>query len=243
MKSIIIIPARMTSIRLPNKPLADICGLPMIIQVMKRAEESGMGKVYIACAEQEIADAVKQAGGNYMMTDPNHNSGTDRIYEALEKIDPENRYDIIINVQGDLPTINPNIIKNCLKPFENPKVDMTTLVAEITDDSERNNPNVVKAIIAWDKTEKSGKALYFTRATAPANKGSLYHHIGLYAYRRAALKKFTSLEPSTLEKRERLEQLRALENDMRINVVLVDTVPFGVDTQEDLEKARQLLRE
>lgn len=242
MNPIIIIPARMASTRLPGKPLAYICGLPMIVHVMKRAEAAKIGPVFIACAEEEIAKSVEKAGGHAILTDPNHHSGTDRIFEALRKIDKSKKHDVVVNVQGDLPTIDPKIIKNSLVPFKNKQVDITTLAAEIKNDKEAENPNIVKAVIAWNKDKKSGRALYFTRARAPHGNGGLYHHIGLYAYRRTAIEKFTKLPPSPLEKQEKLEQLRALENGMRIEVVLVDTVPFGVDTPEDLKLARKMLK-
>jgi len=243
MKPIILIPARMASIRLPNKPLADINGLPMIVHVVNRAKEAGIGRVVVACAENEIKQAVEENGGEAILTNPDLPSGTDRIFEALRKCDPDGEHDVIINVQGDLPTIDPKIIKDCLIPFENDAVDMTSLVAKITDEAERNNPNVVKAVVAWGKNSpRIGKALYFTRTTAPYGEGDLYHHIGLYGFRRAAIEKFTSLPPSALEMREKLEQLRALENNMRIDVVEVDIVPLGVDAMEDLQKAREVLK-
>lgn len=238
MNPIVIIPARMASTRLPGKPLADINGLPMIVHVMKRAMDSGIGPVFIACAEEEIAKTVEKAGGHAILTDPSHISGTDRINEALSHIDPKKEHDIIVNVQGDLPTIEPEIIRSALLPFKNKKVDITTLVAELQDDDEANNPNVVKAIVKWE-SDITGRAVSFTRNKV---SGKSYHHIGLYAYRRMALEKFTSLPPSPKEKQERLEQLRALENNMRIDAVLVDTIPFGVDTPADLEKARKMLK-
>ncbi len=241
MNPVIIIPARMASTRLPGKPLAEISGLPMIVHVMNRAVEADLGDVYVACSEREVAQAVESRGGKAILTDPDLPSGTDRIKQALERINHNTEYDVIINVQGDLPTIDPQIIRKSLLPFEDNHIEITTLAAKITDKEEINNPNVVKAVVAWKENSEYGKALYFTRATAPANEGDLYHHIGLYAYRRDALEKFTSLPPSPLEKREKLEQLRALENNITIGVVRVDTIPFGVDTQEDLAKARSLL--
>lgn len=233
---IILIPARMASTRLPGKPLADICGMPMIVQVMLRAQEAEQGPVVVAAAEKEIAGAVEKAGGVAALTDPSHPSGSDRIWEALQKIDPNGAYDVVVNVQGDLPTLDPALIKAAVAVLENPEVDIATLVCEIKDPQERTNPNVVKVVKG-----QGSRALYFTRATAPHGEGPLYHHIGLYAYRRAALKRFVALPPSMLEKREKLEQLRALEHGMRIDVAVVDTVPLGVDTPEDLEKARAVL--
>lgn len=238
--TVIIIPARLASTRLPDKPLADINGKPMIVHVMERAKAAHLGQVIVACAEQEIADAVEKAGGKAVLTDPGHPSGTDRIYEALTLFDPDKHYKKVINVQGDLPTLEPHILQDALALMENPAVDIATLVATIKEEPERTNPNVVKAVIAFEPGEKRGRALYFTRATAPYNDGDHYHHIGLYVYRRAAIETFVALPPSPLEQREKLEQLRALEHGMRIDVAVVDTVPLGVDTPEDLEKVRRM---
>lgn len=238
---IILIPARMASTRLPNKPLADICGLPMIVQVMQRANEAGIGRVVIAAAETEIVEAVEAAGGEAVLTDPDLPSGSDRIWAALEKVDADGKHDVILNVQCDLPILDPALIKVALNVLETSEADISTLVAEITREDEKTNPNVVKAVMGLEKGERVARALYFTRATAPANKGPLYHHIGLYGYRRAALQRFVSLPPSPLELREKLEQLRALEAGMVIFAALVDTVPHGVDTPADLEYARKIL--
>lgn len=235
---IILIPARLASTRLPDKPLADIAGLPMIVQVMRRSEEAGIGRVVIAAAEKEIVEAVEKAGGEAVLTDPDLPSGSDRVYEALNKVDPDGAHDVILNVQGDLPTLDPTIIKAALEVLETTPADISTLVAEISDEQEKTNPNVVKAVLSMEEGARAGRALYFTRATAPANEGPLYHHIGLYGYRREALARFVALPPSPLEIREKLEQLRALEAGMRIDAALVDTVPLGVDTPADLEKAR-----
>jgi 3-deoxy-manno-octulosonate cytidylyltransferase (CMP-KDO synthetase) len=241
---IILIPSRMASTRLPRKPLADIHGLPMIVHVLRRAEESQLGRVVVACAEQEIKDAIEKAGGEAVLTDPAHPSGSDRILEALKKIDPQGKHDAVINVQGDLPTIEKAPILAAAKLLENAATDIATLGVIITNESEKNNPNVVKAIAEIDFAagQKQGRALYFTRTTAPSGDGPLLHHIGLYAYRRTALERFVASPPSALEKRERLEQLRALSLGMRIDIAVVDTVPLGVDTPEDLEKARFLLK-
>lgn len=241
---IVMIPARMASTRLPQKPLADICGLPMIVHVMKRAEEAKLGRVVVACAESEIKNAVEQAGGEAVMTDPNLPSGSDRILQALNQIDPQGKHDGIINVQGDLPTIDPVLIRTAFELLSNPETDIGTLAAVITKEEEKTNPNVVKAIaeIAFGLGENQGRALYFSRTTAPSGDGPLLHHIGLYTYRREALQKFVSAPPAVLEKRERLEQLRALALGMRIDVAVVDTVPLGVDTPEDLETARRMLK-
>jgi 3-deoxy-manno-octulosonate cytidylyltransferase (CMP-KDO synthetase) len=240
---VILIPARMASTRLPDKPLADIGGMPMIVQVMKRAAEAKLGRVVVACAEQEIKQAVEQAGGEAILTDPALPSGSDRILQALKIFDPSGEHDAVINVQGDLPTIDPKLINLAFALLQNPETDIGTLAAIITKESEINNPNVVKAITDIDLAagERMGRALYFTRATAPSGDGALLHHIGLYTYRREALETFVASPPAVLEKRERLEQLRALSLGMRIDVAVVDTVPLGVDTPEDLETARRIL--
>ncbi len=237
---VVVIPARMASTRLPNKPLADICGEPMIVQVWRRANEAAIGPVLVACAEQEIADAVEAAGGIAVLTDPDLPSGSDRVHQALQTFDPDGKYDAVVNVQGDLPTIDAADIRAVFEPLSDPAVDIATLAAEITRIEERTNPNVVKAVAAFGKG-RVARALYFTRATAPYGDGPLYHHIGLYTYRRSALDRFVALPPAELESREKLEQLRALENGMVIAVALVDGVPLGVDTPEDLERARQVL--
>jgi 3-deoxy-manno-octulosonate cytidylyltransferase (CMP-KDO synthetase) len=238
---LIVIPARMASTRLPGKPLADICGAPMIVQVWRRAREAGLGRVVVAAAEREIADAVIAAGGEAVLTDPDLPSGSDRIWQALGAIDAEGKHDLVVNVQGDLPTLDPALIRAACEALVNAGADISTLAAEIRVEEERTNPNVVKAVIAFREGGRSGRALYFTRATAPAGEGPHYHHIGLYAYTRAALASFVALPPSPLEKREKLEQLRALEAGMSVEVALVDTVPLGVDTPADLEKARAAL--
>lgn len=238
---IIIIPARMASTRLPGKPLADILGAPMIVHVWRRACEADAGPVLVACAEAEIADAVAAAGGQAVLTSPDLPSGSDRIFAALETVDPDGRYDTVVNLQGDLPTIDPVAIHAALKPLAAPQVDIATLVALISDAEERDDPNVVKAVVALAPDADTGRALYFSRNAVPWGEGAHYHHIGLYAYRRAALARFVRLPPGILERRERLEQLRALENGMRIDAALVDTVPFGVDTRADLERARMVL--
>jgi 3-deoxy-manno-octulosonate cytidylyltransferase (CMP-KDO synthetase) len=238
--TLILIPARMAATRLPGKPLANIAGLPMIVQVMRRAATAEIGPVVVATDSEEIADAVAQHGGRAVMTRPDHASGSDRIFEALGIVDPDGRVQTIVNVQGDLPTIDPATIQAALAPLGNPAVDIATLAAVIDRPEDAANPNIVKVVgtsVAPDRL----RALYFTRAQAPWGEGPLYHHIGLYAYRRAALRRFVSLPPSPLERREKLEQLRALEAGMRIDVAIVDTVPLGVDTPEDLEAARAML--
>lgn len=239
--AIIMIPARMASTRLPGKPLADILGAPMIVHVWRRACEADAGPVVVACAEAEIAEAVMAAGGRAVLTSPDLPSGSDRIFAALEAVDPDGQFDTVVNLQGDLPTIDPVAIHAALKPLADPEVDIATLVALIADAEERDDPNVVKAALALAPNAETGRALYFSRTPVPWGEGPYYHHIGLYAYRRAALARFVKLPPGILEKRERLEQLRALENGMRIDAALVETVPFGVDTQSDLERARMVL--
>lgn len=238
--TICIIPARMAATRLPNKPMADIAGRPMIVHVMNRAMEAGVGEVVVATDSEVIAQAVTAAGGRAIMTRADHPSGSDRIFEALGKADPQRRATVVVNVQGDLPTLNPADLKAALAPLEDPAVDVATLAAEITAASERTNPNVVK-VVGSPVAPRLLRALYFTRATAPHGDGPLYHHIGLYAYRRAALEKFVTLPPSPLELREKLEQLRLIEAGLRIDVALVDSVPLGVDTPEDLARAREML--
>ena len=238
---IVIVPARMASTRLPGKPLADIAGLPMIVQVLNRAREADIGPVVVACAEDEIREAVEAHGGRAVLTDPDHPSGSDRIFEALQSVDPEGRHDVVVNLQGDLPVLDPGVVRAALKPMADGDVDIATLVAEITDEAEKTNPNVVKCVAGFAPGRDVARALYFSRATVPHGDGALYHHIGIYAYRRAALERFVKLQPGVLEMREKLEQLRALENGMRIDAARVDTVPFGVDTPEDLARARALL--
>ena len=237
---LILIPARMASTRLPGKPLAEIEGVPMIVHVLRRAQAACIGPVVVATDSAEIAAAVDKSGGRAVMTRADHQSGSDRIFEALGKVDPAGSAKIVVNVQGDLPALKPADIAASLTPLADDAVDIATLAAEITKAGERTNPNVVK-VVGTPIGPARLRALYFTRATAPAGDGPLYHHIGLYAYRRAALERFVRLPPSPLEQREKLEQLRALEAGMRIDVAIVDTVPLGVDTPEDLETARAML--
>jgi 3-deoxy-manno-octulosonate cytidylyltransferase (CMP-KDO synthetase) len=238
---LILIPARMASTRLPGKPLADIAGEPMIVHVMRRAQAAGVGPVVVATDSEAIAACVEKAGGRAVMTRADHASGSDRIFEALETADVERRARIIVNVQGDLPTLAPSDIAAAIEPLADPAVDIGTLAAEIRRPEERVNPSVVK-VVGTPVSARRLRALYFTRATAPAGDGPLYHHIGLYAYRREALARFVGLPPSPLEQREKLEQLRALEAGMRIDVTIVDSTPLGVDTPEELERARDILK-
>ena len=239
-EALVLIPARMASTRLPDKPMADICGEPMIVQVVRRAVEAEVGRVVAAVDHPDTFNAVTAAGFEAVMTRQDHQSGSDRIHEALEKSDPQGRARYIINVQGDLPTIEPETVRAALRPLEDPAVDIATLTVEITDEEEKTAPSVVK-VVGSPVSDTRLRALYFTRTTAPWGEGPLYHHIGLYAYRRESLKRFVSLKPSVLELRERLEQLRALEAGMRIDAEIVNAVPLGVDTQADLEKARRIL--
>jgi 3-deoxy-manno-octulosonate cytidylyltransferase (CMP-KDO synthetase) len=239
--TLILIPARMASTRLPGKPLADIAGLPMIVQVLRRAEEANIGRAVVATDTPEIVSAVTAHGGEAVMTRADHPSGSDRIFEALEQLDPDGKVETIVNLQGDLPTIPPHDIRAVAEPLADAAVDIATLAAEIREHEEHTNPSVVKAIGSPLSKDRL-RALYFTRATAPSGDGPRYHHIGIYAYRRAALAKFVSLPPSVLEQRERLEQLRAIEAGMRIDVTIVDSVPLGVDTQTDLDMARHMLK-
>jgi 3-deoxy-manno-octulosonate cytidylyltransferase (CMP-KDO synthetase) len=239
-RTLVLIPARMAATRLPGKPLLDIAGLPMIVHVLRRAEEAAIGRVAVATDTPEIAAVVQAHGGEAVMTRADHPSGSDRIFEAAETLDPRHEAEIVVNLQGDFPTITPETIRHVMPPLEDPAVDIATLASRIHTEEEDQAPSVVKAV----GTSLCGgrmRALYFTRATAPTGDGPRYHHIGLYAYRRAALGRFVSLPPSPLEQQEKLEQLRALEAGMRIDITIVDSVPRGVDTPADLETARRIL--
>ena len=248
-KTAIIIPSRLDATRLPNKPLADIHGRPMIVHVWERvvAAIGSVDQVIVAAGDAEIVDVMQSAGGRVVLTDPDLPSGSDRVFRAIQEIEKQDGITLehIINVQGDLPTLAPELVKKTADLLQDGS-DMASLVAEIKDPSEIDNPNVVKAIVSWDEAsteqEKVGRGLYFTRAAAPSGDGPYYHHIGIYGYQRDVLEKFVNLPPSTLEKREKLEQLRALEDGMTIRLACVDTIPLGVDTQEDLEKARKILQ-
>ena len=248
-KLIVTIPARLAATRLPNKPLADIHGRPMIVHVWERvvAAIGSVDQVIVAAGDAEIVDVMQSVGGRVVLTDPDLPSGSDRVFRAIQEIEKQDGITLehIINVQGDLPTLAPELVKKTADLLQDGS-DMASLVAEIKDPREIDNSNVVKAIVSWDKAsteqEKVGRGLYFTRAAAPSGDGPYYHHIGIYGYQRDALEKFVNLPPSTLEKREKLEQLRALEDGMTIRLACVDTIPLGVDTQEDLEKARKILQ-
>ena len=237
---LVLIPARMAATRLPGKPLLEMAGLPMIVHVMRRAEDARIGRVAVATDAAEIASVVTAHGGEAVMTRTDHPSGSDRIFEALGALDPDRQIEIVVNLQGDFPTISPDNIRDVLAPLADPEVDIATLAAKIHTEEEATNPNVVKAVGTMVGPRRL-RALYFTRATAPHGDGPRYHHIGLYAYRRAALERFVRLAPSPLEQQEKLEQLRALEAGMRIDIGIVDTVPRGVDTPADLETTRQIL--
>ena len=239
LNTIIIIPARLAATRLPGKPLADIGGVPMIVHVLRRAEAAASGAVIVACGDAAIAEAVTAAGGQAVKTDPDLPSGSDRVWAALQAIDPTHRYDVVVNLQGDLPTLPPAYLRAVQAPLADAAIDVATLVAPIHTPEEAAAPSVVKAVCAFAPGEMMAPALYFSRAAVPAGDGPLWHHIGIYAYRRAALRRFVSLPPSALEMREKLEQLRALEAGMRIAAARVDHAPFGVDTPEDLERARR----
>jgi 3-deoxy-manno-octulosonate cytidylyltransferase (CMP-KDO synthetase) len=236
---VLLIPARMASTRLPNKPLADIGGVPMIVRVWARAVAAGLGPVVVAAGEPEIVSAVEAAGGRAVLTDPDLPSGSDRIWAALGQLDT--RHDVIVNLQGDLPALDPTQLRTVVAALDKSGADIATLAAPIDNDADKTNPAVVKAVVAWDASGTLGRALYFTRATAPTGEGPLFHHVGLYAYRREALESFVALPPSPLERREKLEQLRALEAGMTIAVARVDEAPLSVDTPDDLERARKLL--
>lgn len=241
MNPIVVIPARMAASRLPGKPLADIAGEPMIVRVWRQAVKAGIGPVIVAAGENAIAEAIERVGGRAVPTDPELASGSDRVYAALQAVDPNERYDAVINLQGDLPELDPEAIRTVAAALERSGADIATLAAAILDPADYDNPNVVKPIVVWDRLAECGRALYFTRARAPAGDGPLFHHIGIYAFTRKALARFVTLPPSTLERREKLEQLRALEAGMHIEVARVDAVPLSVDTPADLERARKLL--
>ncbi len=241
MNPIVVIPARLASTRLPDKPLADIGGDTMITRVWRQAAKAGIGPVVVAAAEQAIVDEIARKGGQAILTDPALPSGTDRVFAALQSVDPAQKHDVVVNLQGDLPALDPNAIRAVAEALTQSGADIATLAAEIDDAADFDNPNVVKPVVAWDAAGRFGRALYFTRARAPSGDGALFHHVGIYAFRRAALARFVALPPSPLERREKLEQLRALEAGMTIAVARVDAVPLSVDTPADLAKARALL--
>jgi 3-deoxy-manno-octulosonate cytidylyltransferase (CMP-KDO synthetase) len=239
MNPIVLIPARLAATRLPAKPLADIAGVPMIVRVLRQAMAAKVGPVVVAAGDAEIVAAVEKAGGRAVLTAAALPSGSDRVHAALEILDSEHRHDVVVNLQGDLPALDPNHVRIAVEALEKSGAEIATLAAEITQAGERDNESVVKAVVAWDQAGQLGRALYFTRARAPSGDGPLFHHVGLYAFRRDSLARFVGLPPSLLEQREKLEQLRALEADMSIAVARVDSVPLSVDTEADLLKARQ----
>lgn len=234
---IIMIPARMAASRLPQKPLADIAGKPMILHVWERAMATKLAPVYVATDDRTIFDVIEQAGGQAVLTRDDHPSGSDRIFEALEKIDPSHAFQDILNLQGDLPDMPYSVPLQLAKCLDNSQCDLATLVTKASDE-ESNKPQIVKAIVSW-KADGFGEALYFSRAAIPTGKADRLHHIGVYGWRRHALARFVSLPPSPLELAEKLEQLRALEAGMRISVAHITEAPSGIDTYEDLQKIRQ----
>jgi 3-deoxy-manno-octulosonate cytidylyltransferase (CMP-KDO synthetase) len=237
MSPIVLIPARLAATRLPGKPLADIGGTPMIVRVLRQAEAAGIGPVVVAAGDAEIVEAVTAAGGRAVLTDPDLPSGSDRILAALAEVDPEGRHDIVINLQGDMPFVPPSVLSACAHLLQRTDCDIATVVAPEADLSDRSNPDVVKAILAMDSDGRSGRALYFTRSTLYGDT-PVWRHIGIYGYRREALKAFHAAQPSPLERREKLEQLRALELGQTIWAAVADSAPISVDTPADLEAAR-----
>lgn len=243
MNPIVVIPARMASTRLPGKPLADIAGLPMIVRVWRQAIAADIGPVVVAAGDADIAKAIVDAGGKAVMTPPGLPSGTDRVFAAVQQVDQEGVHDVVINLQGDLPALDPAAIRDVGAALAPTGADIATLAAEIDDPADYDNPNVVKPVVVWDVTGTRGRALYFTRARAPHGEGPLYHHVGIYAFRRAALARMVALPPSPLELREKLEQLRALEAGMTIAVARIASVPLSVDTPADLQRAIKVCRD
>ncbi len=241
MNPVVVIPARMAATRLPGKPLAEIAGRPMILHVLDRAREAAIGPVIVACGEPAIASVVQDAGGVAVLTDPALPSGSDRVQAALARLDPAGRHDVVVNLQGDLPALPPDYLRAVLAPLADPAADLATLVAPITDAAEAAAEQVVKAACAFRAGATVAPALYFSRVAIPWGDGPRWHHIGIYAWRRAALARFVALPPSALEQREKLEQLRALEAGMRVLCARVDAAPFGVDTPQDLDRARRIL--
>jgi 3-deoxy-manno-octulosonate cytidylyltransferase (CMP-KDO synthetase) len=238
MNPIILIPARMAATRLPGKPLADIEGLPMIVRVLRQAEAAGAGPVAVAAGDPEIVAAVEAAGGRAVLTDPGLPSGSDRILAALAQLDPEGRHDVVINLQGDMPFVEPSVLAACARLLaDEPACDIATVVAPESSAADRENPDVVKAVLSLQEGDAHGRALYFTRSTLYGG-GPVWRHIGIYGYRRAALERFNAASPSPLERREKLEQLRALELGMSIWAAVAADAPISVDNPADLERAR-----
>ena len=243
MNPIVVIPARLASTRLPDKPLADIVGKPMILHMLDRGREADIGPVAVACGDPEIATAVRGAGGRAVLTDPALPSGSDRVHAALAELDPDRRHDVVVNLQGDFPTLDPAGLRLVIMPLDDPRVDIGTLVVPIRDEIEATTVSFVKTACSFADGQAIAPALYFSRQAIPWGLGPRWHHVGIYAFRRAALDRYVSLPPSPLERRENLEQLRALEDGMRIGCARMEHGPFGVDTAEDLERARALLAE
>src|SRR5438874_1552622 len=241
---IILIPARLAATRLPGKPLADIAGTPMIVHVWRRAVAAEVGPVIVACADRAIADAVESAGGRAVLTDPDHATGSDRIHEAIGRIDPSGRHDAVINVQGDLPLLDPAAVRVAVAGLADPETDIATLAAIIDDETALADTSVNKVVAGFADRARPARALYFSKAIVPWGPGPYYEHIGLYAYRRDAIERFVGLPRGVLEQREHLEQLRALEAGMRISVSLIDAARLGVqvDTPADLARARRLMK-
>ncbi|WP_298743189.1 3-deoxy-manno-octulosonate cytidylyltransferase [uncultured Brevundimonas sp.] len=241
MNPLILIPARMAAARLPGKPLADIGGRAMIVRAWEQAVRSGL-PVAVAAGDAEIVEAIQGVGGVAVLTDPDLPSGSDRIRAALDALDPDGRHDAVINLQGDMPFADPGLAAACAGLLEaEPACDIATLVAPEADASDRTNPDVVKAVLALTEGDRHGRALYFTRSTLYGD-GPVWRHVGLYGYRRAALERFCAAPPSPLERREKLEQLRALELGLRIWAGVIDEAPLSVDSPDDLEAARALAR-
>jgi 3-deoxy-manno-octulosonate cytidylyltransferase (CMP-KDO synthetase) len=238
MNPIVLIPARMAATRLPDKPLADIAGQPLIVRVLRQAEAAGIGPVAVAAGDPEIVEAVESSGGRAVLTDPALPSGSDRILAALRTLDPERRHDAVINLQGDIPFADPGLVRQCAALLEaRPDCDISTIVVEKSDPDELRNPDVVKAILTFPAGREAGRALYFTRSIL-YGEGPVWHHIGLYGYRRAALERFTAAAPSPLERREKLEQLRALELGLSIWAAVAADAPIEVNGPADLAQAR-----
>ena len=237
MNPIVLIPARMAATRLPGKPLADIAGTPMIVRVLRRAEAAGVGPVAVAAGDQEIVRAIEDAGGRAMLTDPGLPSGSDRILAALAALDPEGAHDAVINLQGDMPFVEPEVLRACVRVLAAGGCDVSTVVAPESTPADRANPDVVKAVMALEADGRSGRALYFTRSRLYGDD-PVWRHVGVYGYRRAELERFNAAPPSPLELREKLEQLRALELGMTIRAAVVGDAPISVDTPADLEAAR-----
>ena len=238
-KKIIIIPARIAASRLPNKPLADIAGKPLIQHVWERAMAADLAPVYVATDDRTIADVIEQAGGKAVLTRADHPSGSDRVFEAVETIDPQQQVQHILNLQGDLPDMSADIPHQLAATLDQTDCDLATLVTKASAE-EASKPQVVKAVVSW-RGHGFGEALYFSRASVPTGAADKFHHIGVYGWHRSALARFVTLPPSPLELSEKLEQLRALEAGMRIAVAEIGTAPGGVDTDEDLQAARQRL--